>query len=150
MIDFTQKPEYLDWIGKQLDCDYSQGQFTTMANLSKSGEVLCVVIYYNWLEHGCEMSIASSSPRWATKDFMHAAFAYPFIQGAKRRITFIVEDNNLKSLKMCLRIGAKVEGKARNWYGKNNGIIFGLLRNECKYLRETDHSAIPQKEFANG
>jgi hypothetical protein len=51
---------------------------------------------------------------------------------------------------MCHKLGAKVEGKVRNWYGKNDGIIFGLLKEECKYIRETDHSAIPQKELANG
>ena len=148
MIDFSQDPKYAKWLGDQLGYSY-EGELTTIANLDKNGEILCVVLYSNWLVSGCEMVIASSSPRWATKGFMYAAFAYPFIQAGKDRVTFIVADNNLKSLKMCHRLGAKVEGKARRWFGKNDGVIFGLLREECKYIRETDSSAIPQKELAN-
>lgn len=137
MIDFEQKPEYIKWLGEQLDCDYSVGDFHTLANLDSKGNILCVVLYSHWLESGCEMVISSSSPRWATKEFMFAAFAYPFIQMKKRRVTFIVEDNNLKSLKLCHKLGATVEGKVRQWFGKNDGVVFGLLKDECKYIRET-------------
>ena len=65
MIDFSQKEEYIAWLSEKLGYDYSCGQFTTIANLSASGEILCVVLYSNWLVSGCEMVIASSSPKWA-------------------------------------------------------------------------------------
>ena len=147
MIDFEQKPEYLEWLGEQLDSDYTNGDFHTLANLDSNGRILCVVLYSHWLESGCEMVIASSSPRWATRAFMHAAFAYPFIQMKKRRVTFIVADNNLKSLKMCHKLGATVEGKVRQWFGKNDGVVFGLLKDECKYIRETAGSHSQSRSY---
>jgi len=149
MIDFTQKKEYKDWLGDQFGYNY-EGEYTTIANLDRHGNILCVVLYAHWLESGCEMVIASTGPRWATKDFMYAAFAYPFIQAGKARVTFIVEDNNLKCLKLCHKLGARVEGKVRKWFGENDGIVFGLLKEECKYIKETAVSAIPPKERLYG
>jgi RimJ/RimL family protein N-acetyltransferase len=146
MIDFEQKPEYREWLGEQLGYNYEDG-YTTLANLDSKGEILCVVLYSRWMENGCEMVIASSSPRWATRAFISAAFTYPFIQMKKRRVTFIVSETNVKSLKMCLRLGATVEGKLRKWFGDNDGVVFGMLKEDCKYIRETARSHSQSRRY---
>lgn len=145
MIDCEQKPEYIEWIGRKLGCDYSNGVFTTIAHLDDSGEILCVVLYSNWVRSGCEMVIASSSPKWCTRDFMRVAFGYVFNQSKRDRVTFIVEEHNLKSLSLCDRLGAKPEGVLRKWFGKTDGIIFGMLKEECKWIKETGDSHSSQE-----
>lgn len=134
MIVSEQHPVYLQFANHILSTSFSQQNVKTLANVAEGGEILAVIVYSRFAPHNIEMSIASSSPRWATKGFIRAAYTYPFVQLNKRRITAVVEDGNDKAVAMNKKLGHIEEGRLKCWFGDKDGIIFRMLREECKWL----------------
>ncbi len=150
MIDLDQKQEYFDWLTDQLkmprirreplSVKHSNGRpEKVIANLDEHGGILCVVMYSGFSDANCELTIASSSAKWCTRQFLKKALSYPLIHLGLQRVTFVVQSDNEKSLSLCDRLGAKREGILRSWF-KDDGkpfdaIVFGLLATECKWIR---------------
>ena len=110
-----------------------------IANLDKRGNILCVIMYSGFSDANCELTIASSSAKWATRLFISKVLSYPLIHLGLQRVTFVVQSDNEKSLSLCDRLGAKREGILRSWFKEDgkpfDAIAFGLLVNECKWIR---------------
>lgn len=137
-ILYIQDARLVEWASERLQVKYDPAMVRTLASIDESG-ILCVVLYSNFSARNCEMSIASASPSWCSRRFLRAAFSYPFITLNLRRVVFITGSDNRKTIDLCERLGAKREGLLRNWfdgadgYG-TDGIIYGLLREECIWI----------------
>ena len=98
-------------------------------------ELLAVVLYNCLDEANCQMSIASSSPKWATKVSLKVAFSFPFIQLGLGRVSATIRESNQKSISLAERLGFKQEGMLREYYlNGENALIYGLLKRECNWL----------------
>lgn len=97
-------------------------------------ELLAVVVYSRFTRYGCEMSIASSHPTWCSRRFLRAAFSYPFRQCRLERVSFVTTMDNPETIVLLQRLGAKEEGVLRRWFGELDGIVYGMLREECRWL----------------
>lgn len=78
-----------------------------------------------------EISMAATSPRWASRVTIRKMLEYPFIQLGLRRITTITAASNETALKMNRQLGFKQEGVMRYGMGDEDAIIMGLLREEA-------------------
>lgn len=136
MVCIEQKQEYLDFINDLLDVKFVSGQAISIASLNEQKEILGVVVYNNFTEHNCELSVASVSPRFLSKSFLRAVFHYPFITAGKRRITAIIEDGNEAALTLDRRLGFVEEARLKGWYGDKDGIVLRMLREECNALEK--------------
>lgn len=129
MIVTEQDPRLLAWAQHQLDMAFQPGA-RWIANVDDTG-ILCVVVYQNWHRTGCEMAIASSTPRWASRAFLRAGFAYPFEQLGLQRVTFVTSAWNYACITLCRRLGAVKEGELRRYYSDgSNAVIYGLFHEE--------------------
>lgn len=91
------------------------------------------VLYHNYTENNCEMTIATISSKWASRRVIRELLSYPFEYLKCRRITASTDANNTKSISMLNRLGFREEGIIREGSPLNNGIdliIFGLLKKE--------------------
>lgn len=69
---------------------------------------------------------------WLSRKVLRAVFGHVFSQYKCNRATCIVGYKNKKSRELALRLGFKEEGKIRGAYGpKRDGILYGLLKEEC-------------------
>lgn len=106
------------------------------ARLHADGSIAAVVLYTRFARSNVEMSIASDgSATWADRRFIRAVFSYPFLQLEKRRVTIITSEHNDRMLQQATRLGFTQEGRLRGWYGDDDGILFGMLREECAWLK---------------
>ena len=104
--------------------------------LEKNGIMLAGCVYYNYRKHDIEMTIASISPRWATKKTIAIFLSYPFVQLKVARVTAIAAKANKRARKMLERLGFQLEGVARRGMdGEKDACIYGMLASECKWLR---------------
>lgn len=104
--------------------------------LHEDGSIAAVVLYTRFTRSNVEMSIASDgTATWLERGFIRAVFGYPFIVLGRRRVTVITNEHNRRVLRQAERLGFTPEGRLRGWYGDDDGILFGMLREECAWLK---------------
>lgn len=85
------------------------------------------------------VSIAFERPDWCLPQTMRALFAYPFNELNCGRMTAVVARKNKRSRKLVEGLGFKLEGVARKAFGRrDDAMLYGLLKSECRFLRNTD------------
>jgi RimJ/RimL family protein N-acetyltransferase len=92
-------------------------------------------VYNHYNGHSIDVTVASVNPLWAVRrDIIRALFAYPFLQlGCSRLGCMVVGDG--KSKKLATGLGFTLEGVLRRGYdGVNDAQVYGMLREECKWL----------------
>jgi RimJ/RimL family protein N-acetyltransferase len=108
----------------------------TVVGAIQESTVLAIVVFSNYTSYDVELSVASWSPRWASRAFLRACFSYVFDQLRCDRCTVRVLARNWKARNMVRRLGFRVEGKLRRANAGQNVYVYGMLREECFWLRE--------------
>jgi RimJ/RimL family protein N-acetyltransferase len=107
--------------------------------MERGGCITAVVVYNNFIPtNSIDMHVAAvDGGRWLTRPFLAAVFRYPFEQLGVRRVTARIGANNLKARNFLVSLGFTHEGTIRQgWEADTDLLIFGLLKNECKFLGE--------------
>lgn len=133
-IVWEQKPEYLEFANKLLNVNFLSKDVTWLASVDDGDNILGVVVYSRFSRKNCEMSVAAASPKFLNKRALKAFFGYPFYQLGCNRVTAVVETTNRHALEFDKRLGFRVEGLLQRWFENSDGIIMGLLKEECKWL----------------
>jgi len=82
-----------------------------------------------------EMTVASISPRWASKGNLQAFFAYPFHQLGVRRVQAQTASENTKVRRFLERLGFQFEGIARlAHYQGGDAAFYSMLKSECRFI----------------
>jgi hypothetical protein len=129
-----QDERLLGWAERRLGVSWVASQCRWLAGVDT--DIRFVVVYSNFSPRNCDLTIATDgSKTWATRRSLRAIFAPPFELWGLRRVTFIVKADNQPSIRMLETAGARREGIARKAFdGDVDGIAFGMLREECRYL----------------
>ena len=135
MISIDQKQEYFDFINEKLDVCFDPKISVCITSLDKSDNILGVVIFDRFTQTGCELSVASCSPKFLNRSFLDVVFHYAFITAGKTRITSVIECDNEPAIKLNTGLGFVVEGTLKQWYGDKDGVILRMLKSECKWLK---------------
>lgn len=121
-----------NWASNQLKQD-NFGPSPTAIGCGDGNQLLCVVVYHNHRVFDIFMSIAAVSPRWATKRVIGRFLAYPYEQLECERTTVVCAKSNRRSRKLVEGVGWVREGSIRRgWDGKENAIVYGMLRSEAQ------------------
>ena len=104
----------------------------------RNGQLLGGVVYHAFQPQSrtVTVSFAFSSPAWASKSVMCSICRYPFIQLECQRVNALVRKKNKRSRRFVEWLGFKQEGCARRGFGDDDAIIYGMLRQECRWLGE--------------
>lgn len=101
----------------------------------QQGERLLVVTGYdNYTGHSVEMFVAGWSKHWPSKNYLKAAFHYPFNTLKCRRVTGLCDASDPVAIAMHEKVGFKREGLIREGLGDSDIIIFGMLKSECRWI----------------
>jgi RimJ/RimL family protein N-acetyltransferase len=77
---------------------------------------------------------AIDNPKFMTRRLLHAIFATCFSRAA--RVTAMCRPENEKSIRAIRHLGFQYEGYCRlGLEGKWDALVFGMLRNECRWIR---------------
>ena len=119
-----------DHLGSVSRFDMSQSIGVTL-----DGELVAGVIYHDYRPQvgDIQLSVAASSPRWATRSIIRELLAYPFEQLSCRRITATVRGDNRRALRFDAGIGFVVEGRMRAYNTEGvDQVILGMMREEWR------------------
>lgn len=114
----------------------SWGPSYNALGLVTGGKLIAGVIY-NCFE-GCNvnMHVSAIGSHWMTPEFLFAAFDYPFNQLEKRRVTAFMHSRNRKVISFVENLGFKLEGKMPHYYKHDDAVIYGMLREDCRFLEK--------------
>jgi len=135
MQTIVEQNEYIvDWIQDKLG--YEITDCTTIAQ-ARHGHIEAVAAFHNYRpESGTvELSFASASPHWQSRRYLRDLFDYPFMQLGCIRITTFAPKANSRAVSLNRRIGFKPEGIMRLAHFGDDLVVFGMLRDECRWLR---------------
>lgn len=101
----------------------------------ESARLIAGIVYTDHSHDGAnlDMSIASISPRWCTRPVLGALFAYPFELLHVRRVTAITGRKNRVARDFLKRLGFREEGIARHGFARDDAVIHGMLKSECRW-----------------
>ena len=134
IVDWSQNLDHLHFASSAIDVKFDPAQVTWLASLDESGNLLGVVVYSRFSECNCEMSVVAASPKFLTRKALKAFFGYPFHQLKLPRVTAVVATNNKRAFNFNQRLGFVVEGYLRKWFADADGIVLGMLKDECRWL----------------
>ena len=113
------------------------GQYSAIG-LVRDDMLIAGVVYNNFeAANVCAHIGAIEGKRWLTRDFLRAMFAYPFLELDKRRITVLTAKKNRTARKFVENMGFVYEGALKHYYPSDDLIVYGLLREKCRFLGRT-------------
>lgn len=131
---YGEEARLLPWAAARIGITAFREDATAIGQ-ERDGEVAAVVVYDSFSPHDCNMHVASDgSGHWLTRELLAAAFAYPFIQLDKRRVTSPIAANNTRALRFNQRLGFVPEGYHPHGAGEHALVTLGLLRERCRFL----------------
>lgn len=115
--------------------------FVGFAIYNSQDEFVAGVVVSNFRGTDCEVSMAAETPNWARRGVMQTIFDYIFNTAGCVRCTCIVKNarSTRRTRRFLLGIGFELEGNLKKAYdGTYGALLFGLLRENCRFLKELD------------
>jgi|SRR5579859_457835 len=119
-------------------------KFTTIGFADDSG-LVAGLIYDEYRGNSMRIAMASSTPRWATRETLYALFAYPFLQLKVKRLTAYTGKSMASVRRFLERLGFVLEGTIREGFADDDCVIYGMLRNECRWIERTSREIEPER-----
>ena len=111
---------------------------STAIGVQKDGQLIAGAVFHDYRDGQVEASLSADSPKWATRSVLYSLFAYPFIQMDANRLLVTCDESNKKAMKMNRQLGFTPEGILRQMYCPNDAIIWGMLKDECKWITKKE------------
>ena len=135
------------WTAKQIGID---GFGPSVAiGVQRDGEIIAAAVYHDLREGQIEASIAATSRRWASRSVLQTLFAYPFNQVGANRLLVQCSEANEKAMKMNRQLGFTQEGRLRQLYAPHDAVLWGMLKDECQWIKEKSNGKIKPTIAAN-
>lgn len=140
MILYGADQDICDWVSYKL---FKRPRFKDCPaiGLVNDNKLICGVVYSDCATKvdgsplSIEMSIASTSPRWATKNNLKVFFSYPFIQLGLERVMTQCSAEKPDIIAFNQRLGFMQEGVHRQaWPMGGDCISFSMLKDECQWI----------------
>jgi RimJ/RimL family protein N-acetyltransferase len=129
MLHWENPSEIGQWIQAHGGGFLAPGTFTAIG-YTQHGELVGGIAFANSNGKHCLVNIALKG-RTFPRPLLLAALWYVFIQLTLRRVTFIIEQDNLRSQNLVTRLGAKREATLRDAGKSGDLFIYSLFPEDC-------------------
>lgn len=139
---FGQDATVADWVAERIP--HVDGAFRDCAAIGvadEAGRILGGVVYHDYRGNDVQMSLAGT-PGWLSRSALTVFFRYPFAQLGCDRVTCFVPARNIRTRAFCEKFGFTQEGVIRRGFAvptPDDCIVYGLLHEECKFLKDSRH-----------
>ena len=118
------------------------GPYTTLG-VVRRGKLVGGVVYHCYRGFDVQISAAFDQIGWALPGTLRALCAYPFRELKVQRVSVLTGRRNKKARKLLCDLGFRFVGVARRGLdGVQDALIFELLRENCKWLKDRDNGTI--------
>src|SRR5688572_31383411 len=130
MLHWENPREIGEWIYRN-GGGYSEPGTYTAIGYTKKGELVGGLAFSNSSGKHCLVNIALSEGQFP-RPLLAASLWYVFHQLTLRRVTFIIEQDNIRSQNLVTRLGAKREATLRGAGRSGDLFIYSLFPEDCQ------------------
>jgi hypothetical protein len=137
------------YVSGRLGVNLGQTPFVGFGVFTEDGSFVAGVVVSNYRGSDCEVSMAAETANWAKKGIMRIIFEYIFYRTNCTRCTCVVPNKtpSKRTRRFLEGVGFVLEGNMRRAYdGETDALIYGLLRQECRFLAEFKEVSRGEKE----
>ena len=98
-------------------------------------KLIAVVGFANFTGTSCHMHMAGDHPRWMNREFLRAAFAYPFEALGLTMVFGVVPSGNIRALGIDRKLGFREILYIPGAHPDGGIHILQMKREECRWLR---------------
>lgn len=128
MIVTEPREDIAAWVGARIGVSFSP-PYTAIGEF-RNGKLIGAYVFNVWTAHDVEVSLAADR---LSLLLMRSAFRYVVNQLGCRRATFRTRADNLSAQKCLERLGARLEGCQRLYFGDCDGLIYGIMKEDFPY-----------------
>lgn len=118
-----------EWVISRLE---PGGEFlhpvATVGVIDEEENLVAAVVYSQHFNQDIHLTIASKSPRWATKGHIQGILSYPFKQLGCRRLTAVTARNNHHVRDFLKRLGFMHEGTLHDALERGDAVVYGMTK----------------------
>ena len=130
MIEIIQGPPVAQFVGAKCGAQFAEPY--QAIGFGEGGAVLGGCVFNNFNGRNVDLSVANDIVKWPPA-FVRFFEDHIWNTMGVARVTMVVRPGTER---MCLKMGAKMEGLLRDWYGEGqDGVLFGMLKAEWKLKR---------------
>lgn len=107
--------------------------------VERMGQLIGGVVFHEYRGNDIQMSCAATCKSWLTEGILRALFAYPFITLKCDRVSAFTPKGNTHTRSFLVRLGFIEEGNMRRGFGSDDCILYGMLKDECKWIEGVKH-----------
>ncbi|ANL48647.1 N-acetyltransferase family protein [Rhizobium phaseoli] len=133
MIVSEPREDIAVWVGGRIGVAFHP-PFTAIAQV-QGGRIIAGYVFNVWTEHDVEVSLAADR---LSKTLIRAAFQYVVDQLGCRRATFRTRADNTRAQRALERLGARLEGRQRAYFGDCDALLYGILKEDFPYGLNTE------------
>jgi hypothetical protein len=130
---YDQPDRVSQWVYSRLPYSDDATAFCAIG-LEHAGELVAGVVYNSYTGFDIDMSAATVPHLLWRPHWLVPIFRYPFAQLRCRRVSAGAASRNRASIAVLLHLGFKPEGCKRNALPDDDLLLFGMKREECRYL----------------
>lgn len=123
---FDEKDRVSDWVAEQMPNGAIWHDYYAMG-AERDGELTSGIVFESFNGHNANVHIAVSKPTKMFLDLLDHAFVYAFQTMGVRRLTGLVEADNVKALQLDVHIGFKVEAVMQEAGSSGQDILILVL-----------------------
>jgi RimJ/RimL family protein N-acetyltransferase len=140
MLVFGEDELLAEWLGRQLGLRFSPPY--VCIGVVRDDQLVAVALYNNYEPPNIQMTFATTTPRWATRQMIGRLLAYPFRELGCLRVSVVTRDTNRPTRAFLCRLGFRQEGFHPSMFGENDdGVSYGLMRNDAQKWLEESHES---------
>lgn len=128
--------EVCRWVAERTGGAYYAGSGTGIG-WAKDGQLVAGVLYDNWTGRSLQMHVASDGTRrWLNREFLKAAFSYPFNQLKLNKVIGVVDSTNADALRFDHHLGFVTEAIIKDAGKHGDFHILSMTRQQCRFLED--------------
>ncbi len=99
---------------------------------ARGGRIVAAIVFQHWSGSDVELTVAADE---LPRSLLRAAGAYAYGTLGCARVTFRTAVDNTAAIIAMGRLGGRLEGTQRRFYGDRDAFLFGILREDYPYGR---------------
>ncbi|MBB3355304.1 hypothetical protein FHT70_005265 [Rhizobium sp. BK049] len=128
MIVSEPRGDIAAWVGAKIGVSF-EPPYTALAHVDR-GRIIAGYVFNVWTVHDIEVSLAADR---LSVTLMRAAFRYVVEQLGCSRATFKTRADNVQAQRALDRLGARLEGRQRSYFGDCDALLYGILKEDFPY-----------------
>lgn len=134
MIVVADAPEAVRFIEAKLGVTISP-PYQAFGYMADDGRGLAAVVVNDYNGANCELTIVADKGGF-TRSVLHHIASHVFNKLGCRRATVRTKKSNKPLLRAITRYGFTYENVARHFYHDDDAVVFRMLRDECRWIKQ--------------